>query len=83
MDMKLRGMYMARQLSFQGVGFSIREIPLSDNFKSMYNRAVKLVSVSTPIVALEICPNAVVITKPIISSEKFHFKMKIYLLSFR
>ncbi|XP_071848916.1 protein strawberry notch homolog 1-like isoform X2 [Apostichopus japonicus] len=42
MDMKLRGMYMARQLSFQGVGFSIREIPLSDNFKSMYNRAVKL-----------------------------------------
>ncbi|KAJ8043881.1 Protein strawberry notch-like 1 [Holothuria leucospilota] len=42
MDMKLRGMYMARQLSFHGVGFSIKEIPLKESFKEMYNRSVKL-----------------------------------------
>lgn len=44
MDMKLRGMYMARQLSFHGVGFSIKEIPLKESFKDMYNGSVKLVS---------------------------------------
>ena len=44
MDMKLRGMYMARQLSFQGVSFKINEIPLSNDFIKMYNDAVKLVS---------------------------------------
>ena len=46
MDMKLRGMYMARQLSFQGVSFKINEIPLSKDFIKMYNEAVKLVSCS-------------------------------------
>ena len=44
MDMKLRGMYMARQLSFQGVSFKVNEIPLSNDFIKMYNDAVKLVS---------------------------------------
>ncbi|KAH6933665.1 hypothetical protein HPB50_017430 [Hyalomma asiaticum] len=42
MDMKLRGMYMARQLSFAGVSFKIDEIPLAKTFISMYNESVKL-----------------------------------------
>ncbi len=32
MDMKLRGMYMARQLSFSGVTFKIEEIPLQKEY---------------------------------------------------
>ena len=32
MDMKLRGMYIARQLSFHGVAFKIEEVPLSEQF---------------------------------------------------
>jgi hypothetical protein len=43
MDMKLRGMYIARQLSFSGVSFSIEEIPLRSNYVQMYDNAVKLV----------------------------------------
>lgn len=43
MDMKLRGMYMARQLSFSGVTFKIEEIPLKREYVRMYNDAVKLV----------------------------------------
>jgi len=31
-DIKMRGMYMARQLSFQGVQFRIEEVPLSKEF---------------------------------------------------
>ncbi|GFV32748.1 protein strawberry notch homolog 1 [Trichonephila clavipes] len=42
MDMKLRGLYMARQLSFAGVTFKIEEIPLSEEFKDMYNEAVSV-----------------------------------------
>ncbi|XP_077867871.1 protein strawberry notch homolog 1-like [Saccoglossus kowalevskii] len=42
MDMKLRGMYMARQLSFAGVTFKIDEIPLSKEFVKMYDKAVQL-----------------------------------------
>lgn len=44
MDMKLRGMYIARQLSFTGVTFKIEEVPLSQKYISMYNKSVKLVS---------------------------------------
>lgn len=44
MDMKLRGMYLARQLSFQGVTFKIEKVPLTDNFISTYNDSVALVS---------------------------------------
>ena len=44
MDMKLRGMYMARQLSFSGVSFKIEEIKLKDEYIKMYDDAVKLVS---------------------------------------
>ncbi|XP_040273505.1 protein strawberry notch homolog 2 isoform X3 [Bufo bufo] len=42
MDMKLSGMYIARQLSFTGVNFRIEEIPLDESFKQMYNRAAQL-----------------------------------------
>lgn len=44
MDMKLRGMYIARQLSFHGVSFKIDEVPLSPEFTTVYDNAVKLVS---------------------------------------
>ena len=41
-DMKLRGMYIARQLSFAGVHFRIEEIPLSKKFIRLYNQCVDL-----------------------------------------
>ena len=44
MDMKLRGMYIARQLSFHGVTFRIDEIPLEPSFKKVYDESVELVS---------------------------------------
>lgn len=45
MDMKLRGMYIARQLSFTGVTFKIEEVLLSQSYVKMYNKAVKLVRI--------------------------------------
>lgn len=42
MDMKLRGIYIARQLSFHGVAFKIEEVQLSKEFKKMYDEAVEL-----------------------------------------
>ena len=42
MDMKLRGMYIARQLSFHGVSFRIETAYLDDEFKRMYNDSVRL-----------------------------------------
>uniref|UniRef100_A0AAV2KS68 Protein strawberry notch homolog 2 n=1 Tax=Knipowitschia caucasica TaxID=637954 RepID=A0AAV2KS68_KNICA len=42
MDMKVSGMYIARQLSFAGVSFRIEEIALDDDFKVVYNKAAKL-----------------------------------------
>lgn len=42
MDMKLRGMYMTRQLSFAGVTFEIKELPLTKDFTEMYDASVKL-----------------------------------------
>nr|BAJ08249.1 strawberry notch homologue 1 [Danio rerio] len=42
MDMKLRGMYIARQLSFTGVTFKIEEVPLTLDYIKMYNKAVRL-----------------------------------------
>uniref|UniRef100_A0A1W2P6Y8 Protein strawberry notch homolog 2 n=1 Tax=Mus musculus TaxID=10090 RepID=A0A1W2P6Y8_MOUSE len=42
MDMKVSGMYIARQLSFSGVTFRIEEIPLSPAFQQVYNRAARL-----------------------------------------
>ena len=43
MDMKLRGMYIARQLSFTGVTFKIEEVPLTTHYIKMYNKSVHLV----------------------------------------
>ena len=37
---------MARQLSFAGTSFDIKEIELSDQFVDMYNASVKLVSIN-------------------------------------
>lgn len=42
MDMKVSGMYIARQLSFSGVAFRIEEIGLDSDFKEVYNKAAKL-----------------------------------------
>ncbi|XP_054548981.1 protein strawberry notch homolog 2 isoform X3 [Talpa occidentalis] len=42
MDMKVSGMYIARQLSFSGVTFRIEEIPLAPAFERIYNRAALL-----------------------------------------
>nr|XP_056723637.1 protein strawberry notch homolog 2 [Euleptes europaea] len=42
MDMKVSGMYIARQLSFSGVTFRIEEIPLDPEYKLVYNRAAQL-----------------------------------------
>ncbi|XP_011297794.1 protein strawberry notch isoform X2 [Fopius arisanus] len=42
MDMKLRGMYIARQLSFHGVAFKIEEVPLSKDFTRVYDHSVRL-----------------------------------------
>ncbi|XP_063056556.1 si:ch73-63e15.2 isoform X3 [Engraulis encrasicolus] len=42
MDMKVSGMYIARQLSFSGVSFRIEEIGLDQDFKLVYNKAAKL-----------------------------------------
>lgn len=44
MDMKLRGMYIARQLSFHGVGFKVEEVSLTDDFVKVYDDSVQLVS---------------------------------------
>ena len=42
MDMKLRGMYIARQLSFQGVTFRIDEVELSGKMRKIYDDSVNL-----------------------------------------
>lgn len=42
MDMKLRGMYIARQLSFHGVTFKIDEVPLTKDFRRVYDESVEL-----------------------------------------
>ncbi|XP_057345579.1 protein strawberry notch homolog 2 isoform X3 [Manis pentadactyla] len=42
MDMKVSGMYIARQLSFSGVTFRIEEIPLAPAFECIYNHAALL-----------------------------------------
>ncbi len=41
-DLKMRGMYMARQLSFKGVTFRIEHVPLSREFIRLYNCCCRL-----------------------------------------
>ena len=43
-DMKLRGMYIARQLSFAGAAFATIRVELADKFVTVYDAAAKLVS---------------------------------------
>ncbi|XP_017037289.1 protein strawberry notch homolog 1 isoform X2 [Drosophila kikkawai] len=42
MDMKLRGTYIARQLSFKDVTFRIEEVPMSRESRKTYNLAAEL-----------------------------------------
>ncbi|XP_055343644.1 protein strawberry notch homolog 1-like isoform X2 [Paramacrobiotus metropolitanus] len=42
MDMKLRGMYIARQLSFSGVSFDIKQVPMEDDYRALYDACVEL-----------------------------------------
>ena len=42
LDLKLRGNYIARQLSFNGVDFSIEEVPLSQQFTEVYDQSVEV-----------------------------------------
>ncbi|CAG7722769.1 unnamed protein product [Allacma fusca] len=42
MDMKLRGAYIARQLSFHGVNFNVDEVPLVPEFVKTYDASVQL-----------------------------------------
>ncbi|XP_050741416.1 protein strawberry notch homolog 1 isoform X3 [Drosophila biarmipes] len=42
MDMKLRGTYIARQLSFKDVSFRIEEVPMAKDFRKSYNLAAEL-----------------------------------------
>ena len=42
--LQLRGMYIARQLSFHGVTFDIREVTISEKFREMFDASVELVS---------------------------------------
>ncbi|CAH1801640.1 unnamed protein product [Owenia fusiformis] len=42
MEMKLRGLYIARQLSFHGVTFRIEEVPIEKSYAKIYNEAVSL-----------------------------------------
>lgn len=41
-DLKMRGMYVARQLSFKGVSFRIEHVPLSREFIRIYNCCCRL-----------------------------------------
>lgn len=41
MDMKLRGIYIARQLSFHGVSFRIDEVELPERLRKVYDDSVK------------------------------------------
>ncbi len=44
MDMKLRGQYIARQLSFKGTSFKVDEVAIPKDFYRVYNESVRLVS---------------------------------------
>ena len=43
-SLQLRDKYMTRQLSFAGVTFDLKDLPLSKDFIEMYNDSVELVS---------------------------------------
>ncbi|KAK1374202.1 Protein strawberry notch like [Heracleum sosnowskyi] len=41
MDLKARGMYLCRTLSYKGAEFDVVEVPLEDNMMNMYRRAAE------------------------------------------
>lgn len=45
MEMKMRGVYIARQLSFRGVEYRVEESTVSDDLKTIYDRSVDFVSI--------------------------------------
>ena len=45
MDMKERGMYIARQLSFHEVSFKVEDVPIEDDFAQVYDDATRLVRI--------------------------------------
>ena len=65
MDMKLRGMYIARQLSFHGVTFRIEEIPLQPSFKKVYDESVELVRETMTVVSSLTLHSPVLIVMPL------------------
>ncbi|ESN99118.1 hypothetical protein HELRODRAFT_107165 [Helobdella robusta] len=42
MEMKQRGTYVARQLSFKGVSFHVEEVEISEEYINVYNKSVQL-----------------------------------------
>ncbi|XP_055327699.1 protein strawberry notch homolog 1-like isoform X2 [Paramacrobiotus metropolitanus] len=42
MDMKRKGLFLARQLSFEGVTFEIHHVPLTEDFIALYNQCSRL-----------------------------------------
>lgn len=42
MDMKARGMYVCRTLSFKGAEFDVIEVPLETDMQNMYNKAARM-----------------------------------------
>lgn len=44
MEMKFRGMYIARQLSFKNVVFKVEKVKLTKEFQQIYDDSVKVVS---------------------------------------
>ncbi|XP_020803666.1 protein strawberry notch-like [Drosophila serrata] len=42
MDLKVRGLYIARQLGFEGVSFRIEEMPVTKEFLRIYDQSVQL-----------------------------------------
>ncbi|CAJ0579156.1 unnamed protein product, partial [Mesorhabditis spiculigera] len=42
MEMKSRGLYLARQLSFRGVSFKTMRVPLTEEYARLYDESVKL-----------------------------------------
>ena len=44
LDLKCQGIFLARQLSFEGATFEIKEIEMEREYVEIYDRSVRLVS---------------------------------------
>ena len=45
LDLKWQGIFLARQLSFSGATFEIREVDVNHAFKNVYDKSVKFVRI--------------------------------------